>query len=85
MPFQPPSVAPIGEAHTFSGAQNSFPPPRGNFVGLAPETKLQPFKLNIQILEISEVFINPYFILSCNLHTEQYLELLLGITSPDHL
>jgi len=39
--------------------------------------------LKYKTLEVSEVFVNPYPFLSCNLYTEQYLPLLLGTTSPD--
>jgi len=36
------------------------------FVGLAPQQSFNT-KLKYEILEISEVFINPYSVLSCNL------------------
>jgi len=39
-------------------------------------------KLKYETLEICE-FVYPYSFLSCNLYTEQYLPLLVGITSPD--
>jgi len=45
---------------------------------------VNPSKFKYETLETSEVFINPYSIVSCNLLTEQYLLLLLRTTSPDH-
>ena len=48
-----------------------------------PPKKISTPKFRYETLEISEVFVNPYPLLSCNLSTEQYLPLLLGLKSSD--
>jgi len=61
-PYQPPSIPPCGGTLS-QGSKIQSRHHRGAFVGLAPQTKLQPPTLIYETLEISEVFINPYSIL----------------------
>ena len=56
----------------------------GDFVGLAPKQSFSTSKLKYETLEISEVFINQYYILSCDLYTDQYQQLWPRMTSPDY-
>jgi len=42
----------------------------GSFVGIASQTKFQILNLKHETLEISEVVINPYFVLSCNMYRQ---------------
>ena len=52
----------LGRTRAVTGSRNSG---EGAFVGIASETKFQILKLKYETLEISEVVINPYFVLSC--------------------
>jgi len=70
-PYQRPPCPPIGGARCHRGP-NISPDATKGFLWTYPHTKLQPPKMEIyETLDINEIFINPYSILSCNLQTEK--------------